>query len=276
MGASVAAAQARTGARVRIGLNAYSFNQPLRDGKMTLEDVVDFCAEHGIDALDATGYYFPGYPKVPSDETIFRLKKRAFLKGVSIHGTGVRNDFAAPDAAARAGDLRMVKEWIDVAVKLGAPVIRVFAGRRVPDARAFEQALEWMVPLFKECTGYGRARGVIVGLQNHDDFVRTAEETIRLVKAVDSEWFGVILDVGSLRRHDPYEEIAKLIPYAVSWQLKEAVWYGDKETPTDFRRVRELIEKGGYRGIVPIETLGPGDPRVKLEKLLGEVRAAFG
>jgi sugar phosphate isomerase/epimerase len=275
MGLSVAAAQARPGAHVRIGLNAYSFNQPLRDGKMTLEDVVDYCAELGIDALDATGYYFPGYPKVPPDEAIFRLKKRAFLKGVSIHGTGVRNDFAAPDAASRANDVRLVKEWIDVAVKLGAAVIRVFSGRRVADARSFEQALEWMVPLMKECTEYGRARGVIVGLQNHDDFVRTADETIRLVKAVNSEWFGVILDVGSLRRADPYEEIAKLVPYAVSWQLKETVWYGEKETPIDLRRVREIVGKGGYRGIVPIETLGAGDPRVKVARLLGEVRAAF-
>ena len=57
---------------------------------------------HGVDALDPTGYYFPGYPKVPADDYIYNLKRTAFVNGVAISGTGVRNDFAVADAAARA------------------------------------------------------------------------------------------------------------------------------------------------------------------------------
>src|SRR5687768_5583521 len=83
----------RPGTRIRIGLNAYSFNASLMAGKMTLDDVIDYCTLHNIDGLDATGYYFPGYPKVPSDEYIYSLKRKAYLNGVSITGTGVRNDF---------------------------------------------------------------------------------------------------------------------------------------------------------------------------------------
>jgi len=49
-----------SGVRVKLGLNAYSFNRPLTQGSITLSGVVDYCAQHGIDALDATGYYFPG------------------------------------------------------------------------------------------------------------------------------------------------------------------------------------------------------------------------
>jgi hypothetical protein len=48
------------GSRVRIGLNLYSFNQPLRDGTLTIPDVVDYCAKHGLECLDASGYYFRG------------------------------------------------------------------------------------------------------------------------------------------------------------------------------------------------------------------------
>src|SRR3954467_5331038 len=75
------------GTRIRIGLNAYSFNRPLLNGTMTLSDVIDYCAAQNIDGLDATGYYFPGYPKVPSDEYIFDLKRKAYLNGVTISGT---------------------------------------------------------------------------------------------------------------------------------------------------------------------------------------------
>ncbi|MDX2149250.1 MAG: sugar phosphate isomerase/epimerase family protein [Bryobacteraceae bacterium] len=261
---------------VKIGLNAYSFNQPLRDGAMTLSDVVDFCSQHGIEALDATGYYFPGYPAVAPDDYLFALKRRSFASGIVVSGTGVRNDFAVADEAARRRDLQMVKDWIAVAAKLGAGIIRVFTGLRVPEGHRFESVLEWMVPLFKECAAHGRARGVIVGLQNHHDFAKTAAETIRIVKAVDSDWFRVILDVGSLRMADPYEEIERLIPYAASWQLKENVFYGTKETPVDLPRLKGIIDKAGYRGYLPIETLGAGDPRVKVPRFLAQVREVFG
>lgn len=263
------------GGRIRLGLNAFSFDKPLRDGSMTLEDVVLYCARQGIDALDATGYYFPGYPKVPSDEFIRRLKKTAFLNGVTISGTGVRNDFALPDAASRKTDVQLVKDWIEVAAKLGAPVIRVFSGRKVPDGYSFDKVLEWMIPDFQECVAHGKRHGVIVGLQNHNDFLKTADETIRVINAVHSDWFGVILDVGSLRQTDPYTEIEKLAPYAVSWQLKEKVGFGTKEVPTDLRKVKAILDRVGYRGVVPIETLGPGDPRVKVAKFLEQVRKEF-
>jgi len=264
------------GVKLKLALNAYSFNKQLRDGSMTLEDAVDFCAQHSIDGLDATGYYFPGYPKVPSDEYIFKLKRKAFLNGVAFSGTGVRNDFTVPDAASRKADVQMVKDWIEVAVKLGAPVIRVFTGPKMPEGRTFDQVLEWMIPDFKICAEYGQRHGIIVGLQNHNDFLKTADQTIRVIEAVNSDWFASILDIGSLRQGDPYAEIEKLEPYAVSWQLKENVGYGNKETPTDLRRVKAIIDKLGYRGYLPFEALGlTGDPREKVAAFLDQVRKVF-
>src|SRR6202167_3685112 len=103
-----------SGVKLKLGLNAHSFDRALRDGSMTLADAVHFCAQHGVDALDPTGYYFPGYPKVPADDYIYNLKRTAFVNGVAISGTGVRNDFAVADAAARKSDVKMVQDWIVV------------------------------------------------------------------------------------------------------------------------------------------------------------------
>jgi sugar phosphate isomerase/epimerase len=263
------------GTHIRIALNSYSFDRTLRAGSITLPGVIRYCAQHGIEALDATGYYFPGYPEPPSGEYVRNLKRAALINGVTVFGTGVRNDFSVTDAAARRNDLRLVKNWIEVAAQLGASVIRVFSGRRVPAGHTFEQVLEWMVPDLQECVDYGRRHGVVVGLQNHDDFLKTADETVRLARAVNSEWFGIVLDVGSLRQSDPYPEIERLVPYAVSWQLKENVGLGAKTMPTDLRKIRAIIDRTGYRGFLPIETLGPGDPAAKVAKFLAEVRAVF-
>lgn len=263
------------GSRIKIGLNAYSFNKPLLAGKMTMNDVIDYCAKHHIDGVDMTGYYFNGYPNVPAAEAIFALKRYAFLNGVTITGTGVRNDFALTDAASRRGQIQLVKDWIDVAAKLGSDMVRVFAGKELPKGYTFDQVLQWMVPAMQECAEYGSKNGVIVGLQHHDDFLKTADETIRVVKAVNSDWFSVILDVGSLRQGDPYAEIEKLLPYASNWQIKEHVWYGSKKVEIDLPRVRAIIDKVGYRGFTPIEALGEGDPAEIVTAFLHKVRKAF-
>jgi len=264
----------RQGVRLRIGLNAYSFNRPLMSGAMTLSDVIDYCAAQNIDGLDATGYYFPGYPNVPTDEYIYELKRKAYINGVTISGTGVRNDFTLTDASSRRGHIALVKDWIEVSEKIGATFVRVFSGPEIPRNSTYEKVLTWMIPAFQECAEYGKKHGVIVALQHHDDFLKTADQTIQVVKAVNSDWFSVVLDVGSLRKGDPYEEIEKLLPYACTWQIKEKVYVNGKVADIDLAKIRTIIDKVGYRGFVPFEALGPGDPKM-VTAFLEKVRKAM-
>jgi sugar phosphate isomerase/epimerase len=265
-----------SGVKLKLGLNTFSFDKPLREGSMTLTDAVHFCAQRGVDALDPTAYYFPGYPNVPTDEYIYSLKRTAFVNGVAISGTGVRNDFAVADKTARRADVLMVKNWIIVASKLGAPVIRVFSGKTRPAAYRFDEALEWMVADFKECAAFGQEHGVMVAIQQHDDFLKTAAETICVIDAVGSDWFACMLDIGSLRSGDPYAEIEMLVPYAVSWQIKENVGRNGKEEPTDLAKIKTIMDRFGYRGYVPFEALGDGDSRVRVVAFLEKIRYAFG
>ena len=69
--------------------------------------------------------------------------------------------------------------------------------------------------------------------------------------------------------------IEKLVPYACTWQIKENVWYGAKQTPIDLPRLRAIIEKVGYRGFLPIEALGQGDPATIVTAFLEKVRKAM-
>ena len=264
------------GTHLKLGLNAYSFNRPLMAGKMTLDDVIDFCAAHDIDGVDLTGYYFPGYPDVPADEYLYNLKKKAYNNGVTISGTGVRNDFTLADASSRKGHVELVKDWVVAAEKMGASFIRVFSGPSVPNGSTFEKVLTYMVPAFQECAEFGKKHGVIIALQHHDDFLKTADQTIQVVKAVNSEWFNIVLDVGSVRQSDPYREIEKLIPYACTWQIKETVYVENKETPIDLAKVRAAIERVGYRGFLPFEALGGGnDPSPAVAAFLEKIRRAM-
>ncbi|MGB8705418.1 MAG: sugar phosphate isomerase/epimerase family protein, partial [Gillisia sp.] len=254
---------------IKTSLNAYSFNQLLTgkgidaSKKMDLFNLIDFAANEGFDAVDITAYFFPGYPSVPSDEYINKIKRYAFLKGLDISGTGVKNNFADPDPKKRAADVQLVKNWIDVAEKLGAPVIRVFAGD-IPEGykNRRNEIAEYMAESLKECAAYGEAHGVLVGVQNHGDFLQTADQCIDMVKRVDSNWFGLIVDSGKFLTPDPYQDFKRAIPYAVNFQIKESPIGPRSKEKTDLDKIMKIVHESGYSGYLPIETLQiKGEPR---------------
>jgi sugar phosphate isomerase/epimerase len=287
VGLSAVAAEAPKtsgGHALKISLNAYCFSKsltpPEAGGKadLTYFDVLDFCAKNNFDAIDPTGYYFPGYPKVPADSYINDFKRHAFKLGLDISGTGVRNNFAQADKDKRAADVQLVKDWIEVAAKLGAPVMRVFAGAE-PEGHSRDEVNKWMVENLKECVAYGKAHGVLVGVQNHGDYLKTAEQVIQIVKMVDSDWFGVIVDTGNFQQGDPYEEIAKVVPYAVNFQVKESPYGSASDVRMDVKKLVQVVRAGGYRGYLPIETLVSANkeynPTVTVPRFLKEVREAI-
>jgi sugar phosphate isomerase/epimerase len=272
---------------IKLALNAFSFNDvlmqkgTLEKPAFTLFDLLDWCAGQNIEALDITAYYVPTYPEVPSDDYIYELKHKAFELGIDISGTGIRNNFASPDPAVRAADVERAKKWIIVAEKLGAPVIRLFAGE-IPKGyeNKWDEVAGWMIECYKECAAFGAQHGVIIGIQNHGDMLQTAEQCIKVVKAVNSKWAGLILDTGNFKVGDPYADIEAAIPFTVNWQVKESVFGNTSEVKTDFTRLMKIIKKSGYRGYIPVETLKlvgkdkPYDPFVIVPQIMKELNSA--
>lgn len=280
--AGIAEAKAQTKNRIpdkkqnlKISLNAFSFNEPLSNGSMTLDDLLRFCSEKRLLAVDITAYYFPGYPNVPPDDYLYNIKRKAFSLGVDISGTGVRNDFTEPDPAKRSQSVVLVKNWVDAAEKIGAPVIRIFSGNQKPAGYSRAQVLEWMLKDIRECIAYGKAHGVVVAIQNHDDFIKTDADAIEIMSAIPSEWFGLILDTGSYRMGDPYTQIANTTKYAVNWQIKEKIFVDGKEVDVDLEKLFGIIKASGYNGYLPLETLGKGDPKQKITAFLEKINKAL-
>jgi sugar phosphate isomerase/epimerase len=281
------------GARLKVSLNAYSFSKLLNDYNadpkqgVSLMSLLDFCAKNDFDAIDPTGYFFPGYPKVPSDECVNNFKRVAFESGLDISGTGVRNNFTTSDRAVRAASVQHIKEWVEVAARLGAPVMRVFADTQMPGmvwtdvakGSTRDDVQKWIAEALAECTEHGKKFGVIIGVQNHGDFLQTGEQLLSLVKAVNSDWCGPIVDTGKFTTKDPYADIALVAPYAVNWQIKQSPAGADSEVPTDLTRLIKIVRASGYRGYLPIETLASKntvyDPFAVVPPFLKLVRAAI-
>ena len=136
-----------------------------------------------------------------------------------------------------------------------------------------------MVADLKQCVQHAEKHGVIIGIQNHGDMLKSADQVIKVVNMVDSPWFGAINDTGYYMTPDPYVDMARVVPYTVNWQVKQRLGGKEGTTPMDLPRLIHLMKAGGYRGYVPIETLSqPGkayDPIAFVPEFLKEVRQAI-
>lgn len=268
-----------------LSVNAYSFSDLLeaRDTRnkqqvYSLFNLLDWCACQKIKALDPTAYFFPTYPDVPSDEYLEKFRNHAASVGVAISGTGIRNNFASPDTAVRKAGVELAKKWIVAASKMGAPVVRVFAGE-IPEGYEWSVVAGWMIECYRELAVFGSKYGVKIGIQNHGDMLLSAEQCIYVLKEVNSEWVGLIVDTGNFKTEDPYEDIAAVVPYAINWQVKESVFGLGSEIPTDYKRLVQIVKEGGYKGYFPVETLlirgKEYDPFALVSDMLTELNKAI-
>jgi len=262
--------------RLRLSLAAYSFREffnhrdPAR--RITLFDFIDFCGQHGCLGTELTSFYFP---KDFDRAYLLELKRRAFLAGLAVSGTAVGNNFARADGPDLEREVASVKQWVDHAAVLGAPHIRVFAG----DARGLDPALakRQCIRALEECGDYAAQKGVWLGLENHGGIVAQVADLLDIVRAVRSAWVGVNLDTGNFYGPaDPYEEMARLAPYAVNVQVKvEVNRRGQGKEPTDLARVTNLLRQANYQGFVALEYEAAPDPWQAVPEWLARLRTAL-
>jgi sugar phosphate isomerase/epimerase len=280
-------------ANLKISLNAYSFSKMLNDYNkdqstgVSLFQLLEFCGQNGFEGIDPTGYFFPGYPKVPADVYVNNFKRRAFNLGIGISGTGVRNNLTTADKAIRAAGVEHIKQWVEVAARLGAPVLRVFADTQmksqtwqsVAPGCTRDQVEAWIADDIRECAEHGKKFGVIIGVQNHGDFLKTSGEHLSLIRRVGSEWCGPIVDTGYYKTDDPYRDIAAVAAVAVNWQIKESPIAAGSDVRTDLKKIMTIVRQSGYRGYLPIETLSASgkdyDPFRVVPPFLAELREAM-
>ncbi|MDP6445495.1 MAG: sugar phosphate isomerase/epimerase family protein [Pirellulaceae bacterium] len=260
-------------AKFKFSLAAYSYRKLLTGKKpeLTLSDFIADCASFGLEGTELTSYYFPA--KV-TDQYVRQLKRECFLAGLDVSGTAIRNDFGYDDGPERTKWIEHTKAWVDHAERLGAPVIRVFAGH-IKKGSSPEEAHKRIVAGLEECCEYAGQHGVHLALENHGGPTATAEGLLSLVEDVQSPWFGVNLDTGNFHSKTAYDDLAKAAPFAINVQVKVVIDGPSGREPADFKRIAGILKESGYRGYVVLEYEESGDPREECAKYLDKLRDAF-
>ncbi len=259
------------GPSMKLSLAAYSFRDSLAGAKksMTLDDFVDLASTYDLEAVEPTSYYFPD---PPTPAYCRMLRRHAFLQGLAISGTAVRNTFTHRPGPELDKEIDHVKRWVDLAAELHAPSIRIFAGD-LQKGTSEADARRWSVDAIHRACEHAGSRGVILALENHGGIVTTPEQLLAIVREVKSDWFGVNLDTGNFRGADPYAELAQAAPYAVVVQVKTEVSVNNgPRQPADFARIISILRGVNYRGFVTLEYEAAEDPRRAVPEHLKQLR----
>ncbi len=258
---------------MKFSLAAYSYRDYLTGPKkdMDLFGFLDIAADLALDGVETTSYYFP---EDVNADYLHRLKQRAFVLGLDISGTAVMNDFCLPPGPEREKELAHVRKWIDYAAELDAPTIRLLSGNWIqgtPDAELAKRVVDGVDSLIPEA----KKKGVTLALENHGGGVTTtAEELLKIVRAIKGPNFGVNLDTGNFHGPDPYLELAEVAPYAVNVQVKTEVRRkGRSKEEADLEKVIRILRDAKYSGYVVLEYNAPEDPKVAVPRYIKTLRS---
>jgi sugar phosphate isomerase/epimerase len=265
--------------KLRLALAAYSFRDFFKASKgdtparMDMFRFIDYCAEHACDGAELTSYYFPDNV---SDDELSRVRGHAHVRGITVSGSAVGNDFCHPAGEKRAAEIAGVKEWIRKSAIFGAPHIRVFAGNT--HGTSEEEAVRLTIAALEECGEAAGKAGIFLGIENHGGIVRRAQALVDIVKAVKSPWVGINLDTGNFYSDDPYRDLALCAPWAVNVQFKGKVRLGEKAPmeKADYPRTFKVLRDSGYQGFVALEYEFADDPFEQVPRILEEMRPFMG
>jgi hypothetical protein len=107
--------------RLQLSLAAYSFreNFALMRGKPNLKvpagramdmfSFMDYCAAQGCAGAELTSYFFAE----ETDAYMIQLRRHAFLRGITVSGTAIGNNFSLPTGPQLTAEIATTKRWID-------------------------------------------------------------------------------------------------------------------------------------------------------------------
>lgn len=240
------------------------------EGKLDMLGFLDYCAELGLDGAELTSYFF----ETPVERSyVNRIKRRAHLLGLDITAGAMGNNFGhPPDSEITRQQMEYFRTWIDHFADMGAPAVRVFASKSPPQDATDEQVIDNVTANLEQALAHAEKRGVMLGLENHD-FVKNIDYLLTILKAIDSDWLGVIWDSANLAPTPaPYADLARIAPYAIVAQVKVMTRVNDKNTPADFARLVNILRDARYRGYLVFEYEEPEDPYEEIPKYVQRLR----
>ncbi len=237
---------------MKLGCICGTFNHAFDDGTLDQIRFLDRCASVlKVQGVELQDIHFPQTRPM----YLRMLTRRARDLGLSIIAVCAHNDFGRADPMLRQSEVVKVKQWVEVAEQMGAPLVRVLAGFPEGDREA-----RWptMIEALREAADYAGHTGIRLALENHNPgaFTATADEFLRVLHEVNSPHLVPLLDTGNYV--DGWPSVQKTVGIAAHvhakfWKPRED---GSDEV-VDYVKIIPALREAGYDEWVSLEYEAP-------------------
>ncbi len=283
---------------MKTSVNTYSFSRVRKPDGSPLNDVekCDLAKELGFDAIEFVGLEVPAGFNMTQLQFAYYIRGYCAAKNLGISAYTVGADFLAP------GTVERLKNELDVAAALGAPLMRHDIAYACPEGRTYFDLIPEFAEKVTEVTEYGKKLGVKTCTENHGYFSQDSDRMTALVKAVSNENFGLLVDFGNFMCADQVsvEAVKETAPYAIHVHAKDFRYVSKEESaepPAGYFNTRggnhisgcalgdgvvnvrecvSIMKKAGYDGYITLEYEGPfGDPVDEIKRGLAFLKGCI-
>lgn len=269
-----------TGGRERLAVSTYPFRKLIKShsrrqssegaATMTLQDFAATIPDKfGVKGVE------PWSPHFVSNEPeyVHSLKESFDKSGLHVVNIPVDSGRArlCGTAEEREAGLASYRKWIDAAVILHSPSIRI----HLPHAPAGKE-IDCAVSAFKPLAEYGASKNIVINIENDEPESENPTTIVKVIKSVNSPFLHSLPDFcNSMAIHDDesYNEEAMRMLFPLAFNISHVKdsegGDGGKFFHVNMDKIFAIAKQAGYRGYFSMEWEGAGnDPYAGTRALL--------
>jgi sugar phosphate isomerase/epimerase len=210
---------------------------------------------------------------MPSTEPAYLGELRAAVHNAGSHviniPAGAEKSLFDRDTRNRAAAVEDGRHWIDVAVALNCPSVRL----NIAGARGVKPDVALTAEGLAKIAQYGESKNVVVNLENDDPEVEDAFFIVKVIDRVNSPWLRALPDFcNSMLKGDEkfnYDAVTAMFHRAYNIaHVKDSEVDNGKVFHVDLERSFAIAKASGYKGYYSVEFEGEGDAYAGVAKLV--------
>ena len=262
--------------RERLSVSTYPFRSVIKsphrqtpesaNATLTLEEFAASIPERfGVTGIE------PWSPHFESTEPEYVKPLNAAFQKAGVHVVDIPVDAAvqpcSSDAERRNSSLETWRNWVDVAVTLGSPSIRVHLPENADS--------DCVLVMLNRLVEYGTQRRIVINLENDDPKSEEAFHVIKVIEQINSPFLRALPDFCNSRlvgdEEYTYRALTAMFAHAFNIShVKDEESDEGKVYRVDVARVFAIARKAGYAGYFSMEWEGQGDPYQGTKRLLDQ------
>jgi sugar phosphate isomerase/epimerase len=167
------------------------------------------------------------------------------------------------DKDAQATAIKTYQQWVEAAIILKSPSIRVHLSR--PHASASAGKVDCALDGLKALAEYGAQKNIVVNLENDSPDSEDPYRILKVIEAAKTPYLRSLPDFCNSRllgdENYNLKALEALFPHALNIShVKDVEMSDGKPFTVDMNKVFAIAKKSGYRGYFSMEFEGAGDP----------------